>query len=541
MALLRSLFAVAFLLAASPAAAQISGAAVRDTPSARQADTGAVKGRVLDGVTSTPLRRARVKLHGPGGLQQTVLTDESGSFAFSGLLAGLSSIKAEKSSYLPGRFPESKDTLRSDANLFFPVHDRQTVDGTMSLFRGGVISGRVVDSYGEPVERAAVQVMRVSRTGGRLTVRSGGVTNDAGEFRVSRLEPGNYLLLVQPRRDPDADSPTVQSLPTLYPGVLTRDQAAPIAVERGGSVTGLEVALVDGTMGRVTGRLVDSTSARPPTGGFVHVRAVVSGVPDQFETATASAKPDGTFELRLAPGEYVIEARAVRTGTPGPINQDDEQIGMSRLTVAPDVESDVTIVLGRGASVTGRIGTGRSCTTVPPDAGQIRVSFSSPEGAAGCRIGRSELAANWTFAVDGLLGTCVAQVSGSVGLLTAKAVIANDVDLLDEPVTFQSGQQLRNVQVIVTDTPTDLTFHVSDMNGTATSEYVALVFSIDRARWFENSRYIRALVPAPSSNQAFEPEVMAAPGSTPATSARESVRGLPPGEYLRRGARRPRV
>jgi hypothetical protein len=361
-------------------------------------------------------------------------------------------------------------------------------------------------------------------------VRGGGVTNDAGEFRVSRLEPGNYLLLVQPRADVDEDGPPTQSLPTLYPGVLTRDQAALIAVDRGGSVTGLEVPLVDGTVGRVTGRLIESTSGLPATGGFVHVRAVVSGVPDQFETATASAKPDGTFELKLAPGEYLIEGRAVRTGTPGPIQKEDEQIGMSRLSVAPGAESDVTVVLGRGATVTGRIVfAGRK--TMAPDSGQIRVSFKSPDGATGCRMGRSDLGANWTFSVDGLLGTCVAQVSSSIGVLTAKAVIANDVDLMEQPVTFQSGQQLRNVQVIVTDKLTELTFHVTDANGTATSDYVALVFSIERARWVENSRYIRTFVPAPPFDQAFEPAEMAAPGSVPTHAARESVRGLPPGEY----------
>ena len=526
----QSLMVMAFVLVGSTAGAQISGVPGRDTPSAPQADTAAIKGRVVDGLTAKPLARARVQLHGPGGLRQTALTDESGSFAFSGLPAGLYSMNAEKSLYLPGRLPESKDTLRSDANLFFPVRDRQIVDGTMSLFRGGVISGRVVDSYADPVERAAVQVMRVSRTGGRLTVRGGGVTNDAGEFRMSRLEAGNYLLLVQPRPDVDEDGPPTQSLPTLYPGVLTRDQAVPIAVDRGGSVTGLEVPLVDGTISRVTGRLIESTGGRAATGGFVHVRAVVSGVPDQFDTATASAKPDGTFELRLAPGEYLIEGRAVRAGTAGPIQKDDEQIGMSRLTVTSGADSDVTVVLGPGATVAGRIVfAGR--TTMPPDSSQIRVSFKSPDGAAGCRMGRSDLGANWTFSVDGLLGTCVAQVSSSVGLLTAKAVIANDVDLMDQPVTFQSGQQLRNVQVIVTDKLTDLTFHVTDANGTPTSNYVALVFSIDRSRWVDNSRYIRAFVPAPPFQQAFEPAEMAVPGSVPTTAARESVRGLPPGEY----------
>src|SRR5207247_9064840 len=115
---------------------------------------------------------------------------------------------------------------RSMARLFFPLRDGQVLDGAMSLFHGGAISGRVVDSHGEPVELANVQVMRVPRSGGgRPAMRSGGVTNDLGEFRVPRLEAGKYLLLVQPRRGvQEAGAPT-EALPTFLPGALTRWQA----------------------------------------------------------------------------------------------------------------------------------------------------------------------------------------------------------------------------------------------------------------------------------------------------------------------------
>ena len=525
--------AIVFLLAARTAGAQTSSLPPRDTPLAPRADTAAVKGRVVDGQTGSALARARVRLHGPGGLQRTALTGESGTFAFTALPAGLYTLDANKSTYLQGRYPESGHTLRSNARLFFPLRDGQVLDGAMSLFHGGAISGRVVDSHGEPVELANVQVMRVPRSGGgRPAMRSGGVTNDLGEFRVPRLEPGRYLLLVQPRRDVQEDGPPTQSLPTFFPGVLTREQALPIAIERSSSVTGLDLALVDGTMSRVTGTLIDSTSGRPAISGFVNVRAVVAGVPDGFDAASAPVKPDGTFELRLAPGEYQIEGRAMRPGTVGPLQAGDEQIGMARLTVG-DADSDVTIVLGRGATVTGRVVfEGRTpAPPLPSNPGQFRVSFSSPDRGTGCRMGRSDLGANWTFSVDGLLGTCVAEVSSSLGLLAARAVMVNDVDLMDQPVSFQSGQQLRNVEVIVTDKQTDLTFHVTDARGQPTSEYVALVFPIDKARWFESSRYIQTFVPAPPLDQVLDVPETVTPAAAPPTAARESVSGLPPGEY----------
>jgi hypothetical protein len=531
------LMAVVFLLAARTAGAQIAGLPPRDIPLASQADSAAIKGRVVDGQTGSPLARARVRLHGPGGLQRTVVTDESGTFAFTALPTGLYSLNADKPTYLPGRYPESGHTLRSNARLFFPLVDGQVLNGVMSLFHGGAISGRVVDSHGEPVELASVQVMRVPRSGGgRPAMRSGSVTNDLGEFRVPRLEPGNYLLLVQPRRDVQEDGPPTQSVPTFYPGVLTREQALPITIDRSASVTGLDLALVDGTMSRVTGTVIDATSGRPPIGGFVNVRAIVAGLPDGFDAASAPVKPDGTFELRLAPGEYQIEGRAMRPGTVGPLQAGDEQIGTARFAVAGESLSAVTIVLGGGAKVTGRVVFDGSMPTppMPSNPGQFRVNFSAPEGR-GCRMGRSDLGANWTFSVDGLLGTCVARVDSSLGQLTVKAVMVNDVDLLDRPVTFESGQQLRNVEVIVTNKRTDLAFQVTDERGEPTREYVALVFPTDKARWVENSRYIRPFVPAPlPPDQALDvTEAGAAGGAFAAspTAARESVSGLPPGEY----------
>src|SRR5206468_2541221 len=102
-----------------------------------------------------------------------------------------------------------------------------------------------------------------------------------------------------------------------------------------------------------------------------------------------------------------------------------------------------------------------------------------------------------TFSVDGLLGSCVVHVNSSLGQLSVKAVMAGGVDLLDRPVTFESGQQLRNVEVIVTSKRTDLTLHVADDRGEPTREYVALVFPVDKARWVESSRYIQSFVPAP--------------------------------------------
>jgi Carboxypeptidase regulatory-like domain len=533
----RLVIVAAVLLAARTAGAQVSRLPPRDLFQPLQPGTAAIKGRVVDGQTGSPVPRALVQLRGPGDLRPTVLTEEAGTFEFTALPAGLYWLTADKASYLLARYPESAPTLRNSPRPF-PLLDGQVLDSaTLSLFHGSAISGRVVDSHGEPVEFANVQVMRLPRRGGgHVTMRGGATTNDLGEFRVARLEAGSYLLLAQPRRNAYADSET-RPVPTFYPGSLMREQAVPITIERGGSVTGLELALVDGTMNRVTGTVLDS-SGRPAPGGFVNVRAIVEGVPDGLDTADAAVKPDGRFELTLAQGEYQIEARVIRPGTVGPLQSGDEQVGMARLTVTREAHSDLTIVLGAGAKVAGRVVfEGSTPPPVPSNPGQFRVSFASPEGR-GCRMGRTELHPDWTFSVDGLLGSCIAQVNSSLGQLSVKAVMAGDVDLLDRPVMFESGRQLRNVEVLVTSKRTDLTFQVADDRGEPTREYVALVFPVDRARWVEGSRYIRPFVPAPLPPEpAWDPTEPGAPGgafaarSTATPGRRDSLTGLPQGDY----------
>src|SRR5262245_16569535 len=83
-------------------------------------------------------------------------------------------------------------------------------------------------------------------------------TNDLGEFRLARLEPGNYVLFVAPRRDAmvgfdeplvdgrPSDQTPAQPLPTYFPSALSLDQAQPIAVARGESISGIEVTLSEG-------------------------------------------------------------------------------------------------------------------------------------------------------------------------------------------------------------------------------------------------------------------------------------------------------
>src|SRR6266851_3044855 len=149
--------------------ASVAGAQViappRDRQPTPQVGTGAIKGRVVDGVTGAGVPRVRVRLMGPGGMRPPVVTNESGSFAFTALTAGSYSMTADKTGYQQGRYPVTGQTLRT---AFRPstLVDGQVLDTVaVKLFRASAITGRVVDANGEPVEFAQVQALRLPRSG----------------------------------------------------------------------------------------------------------------------------------------------------------------------------------------------------------------------------------------------------------------------------------------------------------------------------------------------------------------------------------------
>jgi hypothetical protein len=483
-----------------------------------------------------------------------VTTDETGSFAFTALPAGSYSLQVDKSTYLAARYPDAGQTLRTG---FRPVAltDGQALDGvTVPMFHGSAISGRVIDAHGDPLENVEVRSMLLPKSGrGRPQMRSSSSTNDIGEFRVARLAAGRYILMVVPRRfDFNPNEPVVaevQPLPTYYPGVLALEQAQPITVERGVSITGLDVMALDGLNAVVSGVVVNPSGQPLRGNGSIMARLVTdtigfSGAP----TSNSMIKPDGSFQLKLPPGEYQIEARGAQPQTqPG----DQPLVGTARVSVAGDL-SGLAIILGGGARVSGKV-VFEGANEPPPfpttgNIGQMRVTFGSPDGSL-CQSGRSQLQPDWTFTVESVTGTCRANFAGNIPKWTLKAIMYDGKDMLDRTVQFDNGQQLKDVQIIFTDKRTELTLQVDDEEGKPTREYVGLVFTTDKTRWDPNgsARYIRPVVPQPALPNGAAPPIstttmtingtyvgstaMFMPGNGVGTARPDMVAGMPAGEY----------
>jgi Carboxypeptidase regulatory-like domain len=497
----------------------MTGAPPRDRVPPPRVGTAIVRGLVIDGITGKPLARARVRLQaGPAGPRDPVLTDASGVFEFTGLPSGTYGLGVDKSTYLASQYPEMGRTLRSRGQPIF-VRDGQTVeDVTVRLFRGGAIAGRVFDAYGEPVDMAQVQILSVPRSG-RPQMRGSNSTNDLGEFRVARLQPGRYLVRVRPQGGYDSgmpqEKPLPAPLPTYYPSVPSIANAQVVVVNRGETVSGLDITLGEAMPTIVTG-MVLSADGQPITNGSIGVRLAGSEA-FGFDAGGTGLRPDGSFRLTLPPGEYVLEARVSRQAPNMSFNPANEQFGVARITAAGGTIEGVAIMLGRGATASGRV-IFEGSTPPPPSPGQANVPLYNPEGP-GCRQVPAIIAADWTFKVEGLNGTCGASTQPLFGRWMLKGVMVRGQNLMDQMVTFEPGQHYSNVQIIVTDRRTQLDLQVTDDTGQPTRDYVAIAFSTDKERWAQPSRYVRTFSsssPPPGLNKMGAP-VPSRGGPNPAT------------------------
>jgi hypothetical protein len=334
-------------------------AALAQTPapaSPNQVKKGTVSGTVVNGVTKEPLKRAEVTLMpmrmaqgggqimglaGAGGAMgpmgptgsRRVQTDNEGKFTFADVDSGRFSLIGQKTGFLNGRFG-ARGT--GGAGTQIEVSGDQAVGNIkIELTPQAVISGRVLDEDGEPMQGQSVQVLRpqVQRTGGGRRMMGMGqqMTNDRGEFRIPNVAPGTVYLQVNPGRGgfgdfggrPPLETPTNQPdkaemgyAPTFYPGTTDPAQATKIDVTPGSDMSGFEFRLQKVRVFRVKGKIIDEATGQPPRNFFVNLQPQAAGffgiVAQQFNRGGN----EGIFELRgVPPGSYQLNVQG--GGGPG--------------------------------------------------------------------------------------------------------------------------------------------------------------------------------------------------------------------------------
>jgi len=332
--------------------------------------SAAIAGYVTDDASGTPVRRVEVSLVGADeGGSRTTYTDDAGSFAFPNLPAGRYSLSAAR----PGWVRSAYGAKRYD-RPGTPIHlaEGQTLSNIrLSISRGAVITGQVLDQTGLPAVGVQVRVLeyrtvlgerrlaRATSAGGLL----GEATDDQGVYRLYGLPPGDYVVVASPvmpanaeiramtdaeirdalqaaqrppqqaaamvgatpapppneaRRD---EAPTVGFAPVFYPGTTSAGGATTITVGRGEERGGVDFQIQLVPTARIDGVVIPPAGVPPQSVSLMLIADEQLSVPGLVGPSLLNrVTPDaeGRFAYRsVAPGRYRLSARAVQGGPGG--------------------------------------------------------------------------------------------------------------------------------------------------------------------------------------------------------------------------------
>ena len=469
--------------------------------------TGRIQGRVVAADTGTGVRMATVSLFSPDTAGRTMATDANGQFEFTELPAGRFSIRVVKGGFVTTTFGQSAANPGA-----ITLQDGQRLErGDLRLPRGGVITGRVFDAFGDPVAEAGVNAFRAEyiQPGVRRLSASRGVqTNDLGEFRIYGLAPGKYYVgaTLRPGQPaPDATgaptrvvASTQGAATTFFPGTATASDARLLAVEAGKETPSVDIGLLTVPLARVSGTIVDSRG-RPNPSVIVWLnpaRADGALVPTGGAFDVIEVDAAGRFALPgIPPGNYRIDVQAkskmeaiaksgsIGIGTPGsgPV----EEFASVPITVNGENIDSLMVQTSAGARMTGRVVV--EGAAFPPDAmAKVKVSVSPVLQGTGVSAvllsSGAEVQRDGTFEVRGLIGSRLVRVGGLPAGAALKSVRANGMDVTDDGLEIGQAD-VGDVEIVVTTTPAKVTGTVTDSAGKPEREYVVVVFADDKRRW----------------------------------------------------------
>lgn len=152
--------------------------------------TGSIEGRVVLVGTNQPVPEVDIFVFADPPVAP-VKTDASGRFRFERLAAGRYGLMLSPMSGYRAR--EMPVTVRED---------QKVTSVEIKAYAGAVISGRVRDAKDRPVAGLLVSALRLDGGGARFPPDRGmaAPTNDAGEYKLTGLNPGRYALFVETKR-----------------------------------------------------------------------------------------------------------------------------------------------------------------------------------------------------------------------------------------------------------------------------------------------------------------------------------------------------
>jgi hypothetical protein len=475
--------------------------------------TARLSGRVTSLDSGRPIRRAVVRALGPELREgKSVSTDVEGRWELREIPAGRFTITVTKGGYVTLSYGQQRPF---EAGKTVEVRDAAVVEKLdVALPRGGAVTGRVVDEFGEAVVGAAVSPMRYRYVNGQrqlTSFASSDTTDDLGQYRLHGLPPGDYYIAARPNVFTSlfgsSDDRTGYGL-TYYPGAPSASEASRVAVTVGQEVQNVVISLTPSRVASLAGTLT-SSSGKPVRQGMVMLRSLGG------ELTIGGMRPgmvmDGKWTIAgVAPGEYDLVAQTMDLDSGGPPDARTSESVTERINVTGEDLPALALVTSAGARAQGTVKFDGADPPPAPTAMASVIAFDSVPGAMSMG-GSGTIKPDWTFELTGLTGKRMIRINGLPGW-TLKSVTVDGTDVTDTGLDVKPGDSVSGVEVLVTRETTELSGTVQNAKGTSITDYVAVVFAGESPRWGYQSRYVRV--------------------ARPDQSGRFVISGLPPGSYL---------
>jgi len=269
-------------------------------------------------------------------------TDDEGNFKLSGLSPGAYILNAQAPGY-----------VAADVSAEYAIH-RIGENVTISLVKGGVITGRVTDEAGEPIVGVSVFSNRLrdleGKSGGLLGESFGarvGKTDDRGIYRIYGLPPGVYIVGIAKGGGylPD-DAQFWFDAPTYYPSA-TRDTAVEITLRSGEEVSGIDIRH-RGARGRIVSGTVSGEieSSSPARYFWVGLKGLGAG---RFEAGSNVSNSSGFAIYGVPDDEYELMATSMGA------DYEMSRSASRRVSVKGADVSGIELKLAPHGSIAGRI------------------------------------------------------------------------------------------------------------------------------------------------------------------------------------------
>lgn len=355
----------ATLLAQTPAAPSLDTKHAQDPASA----PCTVAGRVLTAADGTPVKSARIGLIPENNRASSQIyggsSDSDGNFTIKNIPPGPYQFFASHSGFVEQHY---KAGLNESWPIFSLSPGEKVADVVFRLTAAAVITGRITNEDGDPMQRVEVVALRRPTEDERedselrhhkveMHPVASAQSDDRGHYRIFGLKPGEYYVRADDSSQPPPGPIPVeesfwvkQSLgsdyaPVYYPSATSVSQAQVIPIKSGEEAQA-DLVLRQVKTVEVSGRVIGPTG--PAANALVFLEP---DPPDSDLQRQDTTDEKGGFHLHSVPeGGYYITVHQRQQGTYVYTARARQKIDV----IGENIDS-LTITLGLGVTIQGRV------------------------------------------------------------------------------------------------------------------------------------------------------------------------------------------